>query len=803
MQALFQKVKKVLLLEKEKGFQNTAVSGGLENFINYINIETLENNIPTEIRSYMIEFFKNYSNFSQNERESSIINMIAWLSQEDHADTSKRMVEPVPAQKIRAAKNSPLQCSQDPALYADIRSIKGIGDRNYRHFQKLGINNIYNLLRYYPRRYQDYSHLKTINSINYGEEITIAGIISGPVKTRKSKKGKLTISEAILSDSTGSIKITWFNSPFISRQLIDGISIVVSGKVDIYQGRYTLNNPVWELMEKEQIHTNRIVPIYPATSGITQRQIRNIINKNLSFWSDRISEYLPEQLIENESLLGISEALSQIHFPESTQKLNEAQKRFSFEEVFFLQIGVLLQMNKWKSKNARTFSLPDELINKRINILPYTLTSAQVKAIEDIESDLSSGKPMNRLIQGDVGSGKTVVSKFAVETIIDNGSQAVIMAPTSILAEQHFKTFSELLLESKAVKKDEIALLLGQTSSKKREKILEGLRAGSIKCIIGTHALLEESVQFKDLQLAIIDEQHRFGVNQRNRLSAKGENIHLLIMSATPIPRSLALTIYGDLDVTTIDELPPGRKIVTTQLFRTGERKKVYAKITNQLKNGFQAFIVYPKVDSEDEDEPFKSAIKEQKRLQKEIFSNFKVGLIHGRMASTEKESVMRAFRDQLFDVLVSTTVIEVGVDIPNATVVLIESANYFGLAQLHQIRGRVGRNSEDSFCFLIPENDNALENERLVAMTKIHDGFKLAEIDLDFRGPGEFLGTRQSGFAGLKFAKLTDSKLIEATRKQAQFIINNDPHLNAAQNRLIKEELFNYWPEMKDLSLQ
>jgi len=793
----YNKIKQVLSLEKEKGFQNSAVAGGLGNFLVFIKKHGEQNNIHSDILAPILNYFESYALLSTKDREKSIDIIINWLSDKPKTDINKKLQDLLSVSKISNIGSAGSPRMQDPAIYADIRSIKGIGNKNYKHFEKLGIKNIYDLLRHYPRRYQDFSKLKTINNIEFGEELTVAGIITGKIHTRKSKRGNLKISETLLTDSTGSLRLTFFNQPYISSQLKDGTSIVVSGKVDMYLGRYVMNNPEWEPLDQEQIHTNRIVPIYPATSGITQRQIRKIIKKNLDFWSGKLKEFFPDRIIENEKLPIISEAISQIHFPESGTNLKSSQNRFAFEEIFFLQLGVLLQKAKWQANQARKFSLPKELINNRKKLLPYVLTSAQLKAIEDIENDLVAGKPMNRLLQGDVGSGKTVVAKFAIETVIGSGSQAAILAPTSILVEQHFNTISELLINSGSISKGEIALLIGQTPQKEKERILRELKSGKMKCVIGTHALLEDPVEFHDLQLAVIDEQHRFGVNQRKALRSKGDNLHLLVMTATPIPRSLALTVYGDLDVTTIDEMPPGRKPVKTLLFDQAKRKKAYELIEEQVRKGFQAFIVYPMIDSGDEDDMYKSAVKEYQRIQKDIFPDFKIGLMHGRLKQPEKDRIMENFRSHEYNVLISTTVIEVGVDIPGATIVLIESANHFGLAQLHQIRGRVGRNKEDSLCILIPANDDAIENERLIAMTRINDGFKLAEIDLNFRGPGEFLGTRQSGYAGFKFANIFDIKLIEASRRQAQYIINLDPSLKQTGHQLLREELNIYWPEI------
>jgi ATP-dependent DNA helicase RecG len=794
----YKKIKQVLSLEKDKGFQNSAVSGGLGKFISFIEKHGEQNNIHRDIITPLINYFESYATLSYKDREKSIDIILDCLSEDSKAGSKSNLQDVLSV--LSTVKNKPdaFLRMQDPAIYADIRSIKGIGDKNYKCFEKLGIKNIYDLLRYYPRRYQDFSNLKTISSIEYGEELTVAGIIRGKIHTRKSKRGNLKISETSLSDSTGSLRLTWFNQPYIASQLMDGMSIVVSGKVDMYLGRFVMNNPEWEPLEREQIHTNRIVPIYPATSGITQRQIRNIIKKNLGFWTDKLKEFFPSQIIENENFPTVSKAISQIHFPESDNFLKSSQHRFAFEEIFFLQLGVLLQKENLRANLARKYSLPRELINDRINNLPYVLTSAQVNAMKDIENDLVAGRPMHRLLQGDVGSGKTIVAKFAIEIVIGNGSQAVFLAPTSILVEQHFNTLSELLINSGSISSDEIALLIGQTPNKEKENILRELKTGKIKCVIGTHALLEDPVEFCDLQLAVIDEQHRFGVNQRKTLRSKGNNLHLLVMTATPIPRSLALTVYGDLDVTTIDEMPPGRKPVKTLLFSQSQRKKAYGLIKEQIRNGFQAFIVYPMIDSNEEEEVYKSAVKEYHRIQKSVFPDFNIGLMHGRLKQSEKDRIMGKFRSHQFDVLISTTVIEVGVDIPGATIVLIESANYFGLAQLHQIRGRVGRNKENSLCILIPANDDALENERLIAMTQLNDGFKLAEIDLNFRGPGEFLGIRQSGYAGFKFANIFDIDLIEASRKQVQYIINHDSKLEHPEHELLREELFNYWPEIQ-----
>jgi ATP-dependent DNA helicase RecG len=451
------------------------------------------------------------------------------------------------------------------------------------------------------------------------------------------------------------------------------------------------------------------------------------------------------------------------------------------------------------------FPISDDWLNSQVNRLAFSLTNAQHGALSDVRADLVSGRPMNRLLQGDVGSGKTIIAGLGIAMVVSSGAQAAYMAPTSILAEQHYVNLKNLLAtpaENKAVLQEhQIRLLTGDTPAKEREALLEGLAQGEIKLVVGTHALIEDPIVFNDLQIAVVDEQHRFGVSQRAALREKGHNPHLLVMTATPIPRSLALTVYGDLDLSVLNEMPPGRQPVKTFINYPVERERIYNLVRSQVNHGHQAFIIYPLVE-QGEDEEVLAAVQEYERLQSEVFPDLRVGLIHGRLRPDEKETVMRHFRDRQFDILVSTTVIEVGVDIPNATIMIIEGANRFGLAQLHQLRGRVGRGGEQSYCFLIPQTDDKAENERLVAMVNTHDGFILAEHDLKQRGPGEFLGTRQSGYAGLRLASLTDLSLIETARKYAQQVYENDPTLSALEHKLMREALEYFWPNRKgDLS--
>ena len=790
MSGFFSTLKGILTLEVKRGFLNTSVMGGFARFRPFIEKNGPKDQVNAEDIHNLLIFTDQYAAWPAESRKKAVSACLDWLNGNPLKNRLVLDLSDLPNSMTK------LKESQDPALFGPIQAIRGIGDKNFALFHKLGIRTIYDLLRYFPRRYQDFSKLKTINQLEYGEELTVIGTLTNDLYAHSSKRGNLKIIEGTLSDGTGSLRLTWFNQPYLTTQLGKGSAIVVSGKVDMYLGRLVMNSPDWEPLDSEQLHTNRIVPMYPLTAGISQRQIRRIIHQNLPFWSSRVKEYLPQEVLEQEPYPLIAAALKQMHFPDSSEELDSARDRFAFEEIFFLQLGVMAQKTEWSEQKAASFSITNEELAQSTARLPYTLTDAQRNAIHAILSDLTSGRPMNRLLQGDVGSGKTVVAKFAIQAILRGNAQAAVMAPTSILAEQHFRTLSDLLVSDGLIEDEEIALLIGSTPAKAREEILANLANGKLKVLIGTHALIEGPVAFKNLQLAVIDEQHRFGVEQRAILRKKGSSPHLLVMTATPIPRSLALTVYGDLDVTTIDEMPAGRLPVETRLLLPGQREDAYRLIREQVALGFQAFIIYPLVESEEEEEEeFKAAVNECRRLQKEIFPDLKVGLMHGKLKPAEKEKVMIDFRDRKYHILVSTTVIEVGVDIPRATIVLIEGANRFGLAQLHQIRGRVGRNGEKSYCLLIPENDSKAENERLAVMVSTTDGFKLAEFDLQQRGPGEFLGTRQSGYAGLRFSSIADTRLIEKSRSYATAVIAADPRLEKPENQLLLEQLRYFWP--------
>lgn len=674
------------------------------------------------------------------------------------------------------------------ALGAQLTVLQGVGPRHAQTLGQLGMVTLGDMLYYFPRRYEDYSQLKPIKNLWVNEIVTVIGAVQS-VGTRPVKGGKLQLTEAVITDGTGALRLTWFNQPWIANRMKVGDNIAASGKLTQALGRLVMTNPDFEPVEAEHLHTNRIVPIYPLTQRITQKWLRGLMNQVVTYWAPALVDHLPDSIRTSAGLSALGRAVAQAHFPDSQADLKRARERLAFDEIFFLQMGVLSQKRDWQAATARRFEISDEQLGARLSSLPFTLTSAQTRAVDEIRRDLASGRPMNRLLQGDVGSGKTVVAALAAAMVNQSGAQAAIMAPTSILAEQHYRNFTSLLDGTN------VRLLVGDTPESEKAEIRAGLADGTIKVVVGTHALIEDPVAFQDLQLAVIDEQHRFGVEQRAALRNKGTTPHLLVMTATPIPRSLALTLYGDLDLSVMDEMPAGRQPIETYVLRPQELERAFSLICSQIKDGRQAFIIYPLVEESEKMDNLKAATEEHEKLQKEIFPELKLGLLHGRMKPDEKDRVMADFRDRKYDILVSTTVVEVGVDVPNATVMLVEGANHFGLAQLHQLRGRVGRGAAQSYCLLVPDHEDAVENERLQAMAETNDGFILADRDLQQRGPGEFLGTRQAGFAStLKMASITDLPLIEKARNQAQMLFEKDPNLEMPEHKLLAEALGRFW---------
>lgn len=821
MKTSIQKLRKFFRLEAERGYDNKAVMGGLANILSSWELEAREDQLSEQVIQAVISRLRDYHRLSEESREEALKGIWKRVNKESPLEQKKDQVneENLPTEKPTPATQ---QISEPPAkvkkpsqpdqkelqteesvtppvekLDVDIpvNSIKGIGEKKTSALTRMGISSIRDLLYTFPRRHDDYSKLKPIGNLWFGEEVTVIGTIDS-VSTRSIRSGKMKLVEAVVSDKSGALKVTWFNQPWLEGQLSRAKHVVLSGGIEQYLGRLTMNNPEWEPLSKKQLHTNRIVPVYPLTKNITQKWLRGIMHDAVQKYGPSIEDPLPDQLRSSISLPKLPKAIQEIHFPDSDKSLQKAKQRLAFDELFLLQMGVLKQKMQWENRPGQVFDSPDDWINSRVKQLPFQLTKAQIKALNQIREDLRSGHPMNRLLQGDVGSGKTVIAALAALIVIRQGAQAAFMAPTSILAEQHFNTLKKLLNSDQNVaKENEISLLIGSTPEDQKEQIRKKLSQGEIKLVIGTHALLQEPVEFQNLQLAIVDEQHRFGVEQRGILRQKGNNPHLLVMTATPIPRSLALTTFGDLELSVIDELPPGRLPVETHVLYPREIERAYSLVRRQVDNGNQAFIIYPLVEeSEKIDE--KAAVDEFNLLQDEIFPTYSLGLLHGQMRPDEKESVMTLFRDKEIQILISTSVVEVGVDIPGATVMLVEGAHRFGLAQLHQFRGRVGRSDQKSYCILIPGNAEEVENQRLQAMVETNDGFVLAEKDLAIRGPGQFLGTRQSGYTELKLASITDLQLIEQARQHASELFRQDPELSQENHQKLALAVNQFWTQ-------
>lgn len=810
------KLYKIFTLESEFNYANKAVVGGLERLTDTWVSEARAENLSEEKIQRVIAILTQYPSLKLSERpgylrEIGQILDIAGIKnlpdannlQEIEGGLDEIKSQPIPpksrgAIRKRVGGNAPVpNTDQSIGLNAPSTAIRGIGQKQSQLLAKLNLHTIEDLIYYFPHRYDDYSELKLIKDLVYGEEVTILAWVKS-ISTFTTRNKRRKIIQVVVSDNTGSLQLMWFNQEYHLRYFRKNMFLSFSGKVEQYMGRLVIYHPDYEQIDQEQLNTKRIVPVYGLTAQLSQRWLRRVMFNVITNWSTKIPEFMTEYILEDANLMDLGTALKEIHFPESMANLKKARYRLAFDEIFLLQLGMLKQKYEWTQLEGRQFNVDDDWIFNRINQLPYKLTNAQIHVLAQMRQDLASGHPMNRLLQGDVGSGKTVVAAMAMSIIIKNGSQAAFMAPTSILAEQHYNSLKTLLasknVDSNLLEEKEIRLLLGDTSDKEKEEILIGLENGSIKLVIGTHALIEDPVTFQDLQMVVVDEQHRFGVEQRAALRDKGDNVHLLVMTATPIPRSLALTIYGDLDVSVMDEMPAGRQPVGTHIVYPTERERIYTLIRSQVAEGHQAFIVYPLVEQGDNEENT-AAVEEQARLQKEIFPKLNIGLLHGRLRPDEKEKVMRQFRDREYDVLVSTSVVEVGVDVPNATVMVVEGANRFGLAQLHQFRGRVGRGSEKSYCILIPETNEAAENERLQAMVSTNDGFVLAEHDLNQRGPGEFLGTRQSGYTELRLANITNVQLIEKARYYAHQVLKNDPSLSAPEHQLMHDAMIHFWP--------
>jgi len=660
-------------------------------------------------------------------------------------------------------------------------------EKNYlKKLEKLGIGNVRDFLHYFPARYDDFSKTKKIGELKLNEVATIEGRIKS-IKNIRTWRKKFTLTEALVEDSSSSLRIVWFNQPYLGKNIKEEADYRFSGKLNSDSHGIYLSNPSYETAGRVPTNTGRLVPVYPETRGITSRWLRWKISQLLKNYLHEIPEIVPSAILKRQKLIGAQEATKELHFPSSIEKTKEAQKKIAFEEMFLIQLNAIRARKNWEDSKAMEIKFDEKLIKKFVGSLPFKLTDAQKKSSFQILKDLEKNFPMNRLLEGDVGSGKTVVAAIAALEAMMAGYQTAILAPTEVLARQHFETFGKVLKGFS----QKIGLLTSSESrtfwkKNTRKNFLGKIRRGEIKILIGTHALIQKSVEFHKLALVIIDEQHRFGVNQRAYLQKQAAEMkdglaksvpHLLSMTATPIPRTLALAFFGNLDISLLDEMPRGRKKIITEIIAPANREKVYDFIRQEIKSGRQAFFIFPLIEESEKIEG-KSAKVEHKNLSEKIFPDLRIGLLHGRMKPKEKEEVMSDFKDKKLDILVSTSVIEVGVDVPNATIMIIEGSERFGLAQLHQFRGRVGRSIHQSHCFLFTDSNSKNTSERLKALVDSEDGFKLAEYDLEIRGPGQFLGTRQSGVADSAMQYLGNIKLIQQARIEAQSVFALDPKL-------------------------
>ncbi len=666
-------------------------------------------------------------------------------------------------------------------LSKDVKYVKGVGPSRVQLLNKLGIFTLEDLITYYPRTYEDRSKAKNIVECVNGEETVIEAIACGKVSDVR-LKGK-TMQKLLVRDETGSATMTWFNQSYLKNKFKIGQKYKFYGKITNNFGKITINSPVFD-EEETNFNTGKIIPLYPLTYKLSQNVLRKIMENALLEVENNLKETLPGYILEQYKLEEINKSIKDIHFPRELKDFEIARKRLVFEELLSTQLALLQIKNNYIS-NQNGIEFDKEIkISDVINILPFKLTKAQLRVLEEIDNDMESKKSMNRLLQGDVGSGKTVVAMCAAYKAVKCGYQAAIMAPTAILATQHLENFQNIL------KKLDIRceLLISGISKKKKEELLERLEQGQIDILIGTHAIIEENVKFKNLGLVVTDEQHRFGVKQRTKIAQKGKNPDVLVMTATPIPRTLALILYGDLDISIIDELPPNRKKVETFAVQKNMTERVNAFIEKQVKEGHQAYIVCPLVE-ENEELDLKSVEQLYETYKTEIFPQYKVEYIHGKMRPREKDSIMERFKSGEIDILISTTVIEVGVDVPNSNIMVIENAERFGLAQLHQLRGRVGRGDYQSYCILKFEGKSKMVRERMNIMCSTNDGFVISEKDLELRGSGDFFGTLQHGIPEFKIANLfEDMPILKIVQNAAIEIMKDDAKLEKEKNQLLNK---------------
>lgn len=661
-------------------------------------------------------------------------------------------------------------------LQTPVQYLKGVGPKLAKVLKKVGIETIEDVLYFVPREYEDRTQIPPIGKLQVGDNVVVKGVVASV--HNQVTRSRYSVLKVLIEDKSGYIEAVWFNQPYLAGLFRRGMKLIVSGRVEISEYSGTMQFIVREF-EVDVGENLKFVPRYPLTKGLYPKKIREIVKTALKEHLKEVVDLLPEEIRTEYGLLAIQKALKKLHFPNNLKELEPAHRRLAFDDFFVFQLGLLLRRRKVKKSKGIAFDLDQVKLNAFIDQLPFALTKAQQRVLDEILADMKAKQPMNRLIQGDVGSGKTIVATIAALGAIQNGYQVAIMAPTEILAQQHYEKIVKFLSCCDV----KVKLLTGTTQRK--EKIQE---TGNWQLVIGTHALIEEKIQFEKLGLVIIDEQHRFGVLQRAKLKQKGLSPDIIFMTATPIPRSLAFTLYGDLDRSIIDEMPPGRTPIKTNYVPKSKRKSSYGFMRKEIEQGRQIFVVCPLVE-ESEKLDLKAAMEEAERLQEDVFPDYKVGLLHGRLKGEEKDQIMKKFRDGKLQILVSTTVIEVGIDIPSASVMVVEHAERFGLSQLHQLRGRIGRGTDQSYCFLFGNPKTPDAKERIKAMVESTDGFHIAEVDLRLRGPGDFLGVRQSGLPEFRVADIIkDEDILREARQAAADLLKADPTLKQEEHQILKE---------------
>jgi len=815
----YEPLRKILELEHKKNYVDSAVFGGLDKFLLNWSAQAVESiTSPHLLKRFRHLFNISYASLTKEQRREWVNGVLVFLADAEGKNGGEAELPAEGTVSSTGVKSSPIAHrpsarASGSGLDSPITVIKGISFSLETKFGKLGVKTVRDLLYFFPHRHLDYSQLKFISQLAEGEEQTI---VANVWQAQETRLGGRRGTEAIVGDETGNIRVVWFNQPYLAKKLATNARIVLSGRISLFKGRPVFQSPEWEAVESQDfIHTSRLVPVYPLTQGLRPRQVRKLMKEFIDQWAWQVEDFLPPELRNRLDLLELPQAISQAHYPEDEATKDKARVRLAFDELFLLQMGVMSKKRDWQeSRQGSPFDVGTPLLETFLKSLPFELTSAQRKVLGEILADLQKSQPMCRLLQGEVGSGKTVVATAALLIAAANGYQGAFMAPTEILAEQHFATIGELLsrvgqgegegflrsysgLLSRPLK---VALLIGDIKQAKKQQLQQGIQEGDIDIVIGTHALVQKGVEFSQLGLVVVDEQHRFGVEQRSALREKGFNPHMLVMTATPIPRTLALTLYGDLDLSVIDEIPPGRQTVKTKWLKPQQRDSAYAFIRRQVADSRQAFIICPLIE-ESEAVVAQAAVVEYEHLSQEVFPDLRIGLLHGRLSAGDKDEVMHRFRSGELDILVSTPVVEVGIDVPNATVMLVESADRFGLSQLHQFRGRVGRGQEQSYCMLLAENPSEVGRERLDIIENVQDGFQLAEEDLRLRGPGEFFGTRQSGLPDLRMAKLSDMALLEMARSEAVNLFQVDPGMEKTEHHLLAQELARVWPKAGEWS--